>query len=291
MMIKKALVQLKRELWENQVGFLWVPLVFGGLIFIAAIWLVLNPTAINIGELDKNINLADSDAQGILVFIYQTVSSVIYMLIFFVVVTLYAHSTLFNDRKSREILFWRSMPISETFNVFTKLAMIFMVTPLIIFSATAIGAILFIIFLACLNPDVAGIWSAVKSLPVSIELLRSTFIVLLLLMPVIAWNFFCSAFAKRSPIGISLSVPLGLWILDSITQRYLGFNLLFKDTLVAYAGQASTSFEKISGGSGKTVADIDFASSFDWKLTAIAVSVSVLLIMITIWLRNNRYEI
>ena len=291
MLISRITTQLKREVWENRVGLLWAPLIFGGLLFAAAMWLMLNPNTITHGASKTELNLVTPGAMALTTLVYQMVMCVMYMIIFGVVIASYAHSTLFTDRKSREILFWRSMPVSETVNVLTKLMVICFVIPLIIFIATVSGGLLFVVFMGFINPDLNEVWQAIKRLSVSIDLLGSTLIVMLLLLPIISWNLFCSAFARRSPLSISVSVPLGLWILDAIAQKYFDINLLFKDALAAYAKLSSTSFKKMIGDAGRSVADIDLASSLDPTVTSITLIISALLIAATIWLRNNHYEI
>lgn len=291
MEIKKLVTQFKRELWEHRIGFLWSPLILGGLFLAAAIWLLLNPGSITHGAAKTELSIVVPGTMALATLVYQMVVCVLYMIVFAVVIASYAHSTLFSDRKSREILFWRSMPVSETVNVLTKLAIICLAAPLIIFIATFLGGLLFVLFMGFLNPDINELWSAIKTLMESINLLGSTFIIVLLLLPIIAWNLFCSAYARRSPLTISVSVPLAIWILDVIGQKYFGINLLFRDALDAYAQLASASFEKMMGEKGMSVANIDLASSMDLKVTSIALMISIALIAAAIWLRNNRYEI
>ncbi len=287
---KKILAQLKRELWENRVGFLWAPLVFSGLLFVVAIWAVIENIAIH-GENDIPVSAGAPGGMSLMTMIYQVASSAIYLVSFAIVIAVYAHSCLFADRKSREILFWRSMPVSETVNVLTKLAMILILMPLIVFLGALMGGFLFALFLAVLNPALHEFGAALRELYVSVELLMSSFIVVMLLLPLIVWSLFCSAFARRSPVTISLSVPLGLWIVDSIAQRYLGINLLFKDALRAYAQLTSTTAKKLMADSQTSLFDIDLLSSADIPVVSVALLFSAVMIGAAIWLRNNRYEI
>lgn len=290
MKINNLMAQLKRELWENRVGFLWAPLVFSCLLFVIAVWGVSEKISLSPGQ-GKVLNPGDSGAMALMVLAYQLVSSTIYWLSFAVVIAVYAHSTLFADRKSREILFWRSMPVSETMNVLTKLAMICVVTPLLMFIGTIVGGFIFILFLVLLNPELNEFMEALKTLHLSVELLGSSFILILLMLPLITWVLFCSAFARRSPVTISLSIPLGLWVADAVAQKYLGINLMFKDLLSAYSRLTSTSFKKLAGGAEQPFADIDVISSVDLQGISIALLFSAVMIGVAIWLRNNRYEI
>lgn len=290
MKINNIVTQLKRELWENRMGFLWAPLVFSGLLFVVAMWVIIERITFH-GENGIAVKAGDPGAMAFMVLIYQVASCAVYLVSFAVVVAVYAHSTLFVDRKSREILFWRSLPVSETMNVLTKLAMICIVAPLIIFVGSLVGGLLFAFFLTLLNPVSHEFVAALKELHVSVELLGSCFIVVMLILPLIAWSLFCSSFARRSPVTISLSVPLGLWLVDSIAQRYLEINFLFKDALRAYSQLTSTTVKKLMADSGTSLIDIDFTSGLNPQVISFLLLFSVVMISAAIWLRNNRYEI
>ena len=171
MIANKIVAQFKRELWENKVSFVWAPLVFIILLLGASCWVVSNQNFIitsveSISEAGGDasqekkyfpINLAADGKMSFLTSNYQAFSCRLYILAFMVVIAVYAHSTLFSDRKSREILFWRSMPVSETTNVLVKLAMVCVVVPIIIFISTLGWALLFLLILGLMNPDVGNI--------------------------------------------------------------------------------------------------------------------------------------
>lgn len=290
MKINNIVAQFKRELWENRVGFLWAPLVFSGLLIVVAMWVVVERVTFH-DENNMQVVAGDPGAMAFMTLIYQVASCAVYLVSFAIVVAVYAHSTLFADRKSREILFWRSMPVSETMNVLVKLAMICFVVPVIIFLGSLVGGFIFSLFLALLNPSSSEFMLALKELYVSVELLASCFIVVMLMLPIITWSFFCSSFARRSPVTISLSIPLGLWLVDSIAQRYLEINLLFKDALRAYAQLTSTTAKKLMADSKTSLTEIDLMSGLDPATTSLALLFSVVMICAAIWLRNNRYEI
>ena len=159
------------------------------------------------------------------------------------------------------------------------------------FVGSLAGGFLFVLFLSLLNPVFNEYVAALKELYVSVELLISCFVVIMLVLPIIAWGVFCSAFARRSPVTISLSVPLGLWVVDTIAQRYLGINLFFKDALGSYAQITGSTFKKMVGDSKTSIADVDLFSSADIPVVSVALLFSIVMIGAAIWLRNNRYEI
>jgi ABC-2 type transport system permease protein len=212
---------------------------------------------------------------------------------FAVAIATYVHSTLFADRKSREILFWRSMPVSETLNVMAKLLMVCLVVPLLILLCNLLSFALFMITALFMGQDFSQWWPALKMGLLSFKIVGSTFVVMLLILPFICWGLFASAFAKRSPVTISIAIPAGLWLADVFLQKYADISLGVKALLGGYWQVASTSFGKLWGakGEGAGILDINLAAGVDLKISSIAIIISVLLVAATIWLRNNRYEI
>jgi len=311
-MLTSIAVQMKREFWEQRVSFLWAPLIFILLVEALSIWIMVSPQNINFPEkipitLDtltvesystfntvtgkETLDFNTPDALALIACVHQAVAWGVFAMMFAVAIAIYVHSTLFADRKSREILFWRSMPVSESLNVVAKLLMVCLVIPLLILVCNLLSFGLFLLAAVLLGQDFTQWWPALKMGVLSFKILGSSFVVMLLILPFICWGLFSSAFAKRSPVVISIAIPIGLWLADVLSQMYLDINVGYKDTLDSYWRFAYASFVKLWGAQGATVLDIDLASASDIKITSIAICISLLLIAATIWLRNNRYEI
>lgn len=311
-MLTTIMVQMRREFWEQRVSFLWAPLIFILLVEALSIWIMTNPQNINFPENTpitfdtvtlESYSVFDSaagksyldftkpDALTLIAGVHQAVAWGIFTLMFAAVIAIYVHNTLFVDRKSREILFWRSMPVSEAINVVAKLLMVCVVVPLLILLCNVLSFTLFLITALLMGQDFSQWWPALQMGALSFKILGSSFVVMLLILPFICWGLFSSAFAKRSPVAISIALPLGVWLTDVLAQKYLDINIGFNDVLQSYWQFASTSFSKLWGAKGTSVLDINLASAFDLKISSIAIIISVLLVAATIWLRNNRYEI
>lgn len=290
MKLNKIEAQFKRELWENRAGFLWAPLVSACFLFVAALWFISAKYVIH-GEGITSLDSESFSGMEFFVSFYQGVSWGLLSIVFSVVIVVYTHSTLFSDRKTREIIFWRSLPVSETTNVLIKLTMVCIVVPLIIFVANLVGGFLFIAYLAIVNPDFGKIISALLSLNISFRLLGTSFLVVLLILPFVAWVLFCSAYARRSPVTISLTIPLVLAIADATTKKYFGFTLLFNESIKSYIQPAYDLVKRRFDNAGEPQVYMSFISSFDLQVTILALLFSALMIGAAIWLRNNRYEI
>jgi ABC-2 type transport system permease protein len=311
-MIATIAAQMKREFWEQRVSFLWAPLIFILLVEALSILVMVSPHNIHFPEnmpitldtltvksyssLDPatgkiHLDFNTPDALALIACLHQAVAWGIFALMFAAAIATYVHSTLFADRKSREILFWRSMPVSETINVMAKLLMVCLVVPLLILLCNLLSFTLFMITALFMGQDFSQWWPALKMGVLSFKILGSSFVVVLLILPFICWGLFASAFAKRSPVTISIAIPAGIWLADVLLQKYLEISVGVKALLDGYWQFASTSYSKLWGSQGYRLLDINLASAVDLKISSIAIIISVLLVTATIWLRNNRYEI
>lgn len=189
---------------------------------------------------------------------------------------IYTHSCLYGDRARKEILFWRSLPVSETQNLVCKLLVILIILPTIYCLTIMIygaGAIL-------LN----GLSSWENWLFLILKLSELTLIVILFsvfALPLISWILVCSAAARRAPIFLSLLIPLGLGMLlrFSLGKNYITSSL--GDYIKAISSQVKISPEMLQQ-------QLKFLISSEFLL---ALALSLGLLLVSLWLRKHRYEI
>ncbi len=152
------------------------------------------------------------------------VINLIFVFVLFLVSFSYVLYTLFQDRKDRSILFWRSMPVSELETVLAKFSIVTVAAPLITFVISILTQVV------CIALAMSLYWFIGKS-PIdawsNLELFTLWFNQFAMLVtsslwvaPFYAWILCSSAFAQRSPIQVLL-VPLvvislaELWIMGS----------------------------------------------------------------------------
>jgi MFS family permease len=211
-------------------------------------------------------------------------------ILFFFVLLVYAHITLFDDRKSREILFWRSMPISETTNVLVKLGILILVAPIFILALniivgllTMIISLVFFLSQGIALSDILTSMMHSEAATISFEIFGLSLILFVLLSPIFVFALFCSAFTKRSPLLTSSLIPIGLMIIDKTARSTFGLNLHIIDNLHAYVLAVIRTMGALIN---------DAPVEYDAALTCfIAVVLATGLLGATIWLRNHRYEI
>lgn len=212
-------------------------------------------------------------------------------LVFSIVISAYALRCLFDDRKNKDVLFWRSMPVSETLNVLVKLAMILLMAPFITLVlnllVTLLAIILGMIFYGYFGVAPVVLLASVARgitwyLPFQIfyELLFS----MLMLMPVIGFALLASAWAKRSPFFLFAS-PAVLVLADLLLQSFWGLDLGMTHLFTYY-------FAALVKTRAAFVLQEPFV--FDasmWMPLLACITTGVCLMVGAIWLRNNRYEI
>lgn len=197
---------LKREILEHKN--IWrVPLILIGIAVLVRVSLVFGNLAIDINlpsqlQLD---NAVDSVLSGVIAKSLSSMNFII-MLVMFVVAVFYALSSLFNERQDESILFWRSLPISDSLTVASKLVIALLVIPLVIVLCQAVVAILF------MGTDSVNYLSQyyAQSLPSLAKILLWS------LLPTIAWCLFCSEVAKRNPFLLAFISPIIVIAVDKL---------------------------------------------------------------------------
>jgi len=127
------------------------------------------------------------------------ISSVMFLLAIF-----YALSSLYDERKDQSVLFWRSLPISDTQTVLAKLAVALVLIPILILIMQSLVAI---VFLGAQSVDYLASYFSFSITHLAKVLLWS-------MLPTIAWCLLCSQVANKSPFLMAIVVPLLLTIID-----------------------------------------------------------------------------
>ena len=214
---------LRRELWEHR-SLIIVPLVLAGLVLSGSLYgLVRGTSLIGAAAHSSHIEdvLTDPQAEELLAVGYLFASAV-FGIVVFVVVLLYLADCLYADRRDRSILFWKSLPVSDTATVLSKLTTGLVVAPalalVIAFATTILIAIMVTIALSAWGISGASVlWSPLPMLRAILTVPAITGLVLLWYAPLAAWFVLASAFAPRAPLMWTALPPLALMVLEPIT--------------------------------------------------------------------------
>ncbi|HEX2139541.1 MAG TPA: hypothetical protein VHG33_07510 [Woeseiaceae bacterium] len=228
-MIANQLPLLRRELWEHRSIYV-APAVIALLISLMAVTgqvtVSAHDEAVDFSVLGAS-NLTEAHRAAILSALMWGVGA-LFALSMTILIVFYTLDSLHAERKDRSILFWRSMPTTDTETVLSKLLMAMFVIPL---GTIAAVLVTHVVVLACASIWVAGrgadAWHLIWSAAPFAELWIATFVFFLALplwlSPFIGWFLFVSAFARRSTLLVAF---LPLLILPMLEKSLVGTDLL-----------------------------------------------------------------
>ena len=138
-----------------------------------------------------------------------------------ILTTFYSLDCLYAERKDRSILFWRSIPVTDSETVTSKLITALVVIPLATFLLIMITHLL-VLLIASVWVSVRGadawylIWSAAPLFDSWMVTLITILALPLWLSPFVGWFLFVSAFTKRSPFLTAFMPIIVLPMLEKI---------------------------------------------------------------------------
>lgn len=224
---------LKREFWEHKGGFLWAPLIAGGISLLLTVMaviggLVFANRAANSGELEidgVNVNGLDLEfltrrlgpaelaevGQGMDLTLFLSSGWPFIVLTF--VVFFYCLGALYDERKDRSVLFWKSLPLSDAQTVLSKVVSASLVAPLLAVAASVVtmfcfGAVISLVVLAHGGNPWTLIWGPASPLTLIAGHLAWIPVFALWSLPTVGWLLLCSAWARSKPFLWAIMVPL-----------------------------------------------------------------------------------
>jgi ABC-2 type transport system permease protein len=209
---------LRRELWEHR-SLMITPLVTIGVIlaaFLLAATIDLPDQLRILGTLAPHRQHAI--VSGILLLIAITVAFVMSFAVFF-----YCLDALLSERRDRSILFWKSMPVSDTTTVLSKLFTATLSSAAIAFVCILAAqiAVLIVAPIAGLagGASIVPLWPNVQFLQILVATLYILLASALWYAPVAAWLLLVSAWAKRSAILWAVIPPIALIVFERVAFR------------------------------------------------------------------------
>jgi ABC-2 type transport system permease protein len=208
---------VRREFWENRA--IWMlPAVIGGLLILASLFGGYNvvgaddlptvQTVVQAGAVDGMLIIA------VLFFVVMSIYSTWYLL-----------DCLYADRKDRSILFWKSLPISDTATVLCKLGVALIVVPLVYFVAADLTTLLmsFIVSVRAGSYVGGALWRVSTWLQIQGLWLYLIVSSAIWYLPIAAWLMVVSAWAKRAVMLWAILSPLALILAERL---FFGTHLL-----------------------------------------------------------------
>jgi ABC-2 type transport system permease protein len=204
---------LRRELWESRSIYI-APLAVAPVALVGAVInAALLPAAIRASaapiQLHQTIRQPYDLVAGLLMFTTAIVAVV------------YSLDALYGERRDRSILFWKSLPVSDTATVLAKASIPILILPLLGFFVTVVLQLIMAVIssagLAANGLSVAAYWQELSFARTSLLLLYHLVAVHgLSWAPVYGWMLLVSAGAPRAPFVWALLPPLAIGIGERI---------------------------------------------------------------------------
>lgn len=222
--MNRLMALIKREYWENKGAFRTTPLVISGIFFAGILMFLITFSHFDnefqsLKELLRFIAQQDVGLRGRAAYETTIEMSVFFSMVLAFVVFFYLLGSLYDDRKDRSILFWKSLPASDTLTLVSKLLSAMVVAPLIFWvvyvlthivitllmsiAVMALGENPWTLFISLYNPFQA--WSMV---------LASYMAQSIWALPLYGWLLLVSAFAPRIPLLFAILPPVILGVLQ-----------------------------------------------------------------------------
>lgn len=232
---------LRREYQENRAGFLWAPIVVGAVFTVLTVvgLAVAIAKGSNAGLVIDGVPLSELVGRmgteelaqlggGLdvsLLAIWGLIQAALYFVVLF-----YLLGALFDDRRDRSVLFWKSLPVSDAKTVLSKATSAVFVAPLIAWVVSLAFSVLFLFVVSAyalslgLNP-----FTAILGPASPLSVFASTFALVLLTslwsLPMVGWMLLCSAFAGQRPFLWAIGLPA----LTGLMLAWLGVLKVFRD--------------------------------------------------------------
>ncbi|GAB2616413.1 hypothetical protein [Novilysobacter erysipheiresistens] len=223
---------LKREFWEHKGGFFWAPLIAGG------VSLLLTLMAIIVGEVAARRALADGEFDGEIMIngldlgylseklgpgelselapvmdLSMLMAASWPFIVLAFVVFFYCLGALYDERKDRSVLFWKSLPLSDRDTVLSKVASATLVAPALAVAASLVTMFAFLLLISVVallhnGSPMTLIWGPGSPLSVALQLVASIPVYALWALPTVGWLLLCSAWARSKPFLWAIMIPL-----------------------------------------------------------------------------------
>ena len=281
---------VRREFWENRAIWI-VPTAIGVALTLAALFGNVQIPALSAPD-SRALSGAVLFGFGVTFFVVMNIYATWYLL-----------DCLYADRRDKSILFWKSLPLSDTATVLAKLFTGLIAIPLVYFVAADIATLLmaFIVSLRAHSALGGSLWQPDLWLQLQVLWLYLILTTAIWYLPFAGYLLVVSAWAKRAVILWSFLPPLVLYIIE---RWFLGTNVVGRMLGRRLTGLAMVALNPSGEKSwhvDKATETLTLPSSvwhfinpsgfFSNPETWIGVAVGVLLIVGAIQLRMRRSEI
>ncbi len=227
--MKTMISLLKREFWEHKGMFLWTPLcVAGAMIFVFLLPFLRGHALLGAHILGRVATFKEDipRVSDLLASMYLLLSGPL-LAVMSIIIFFYCLGSLFDDRRDRSILFWKSLPVSDLQTVFSKLITASLIVPVIFILCAIVMSfiMLMIVSIALSTQDVyvfQDLFLNGKLYLAPLQLLGTLPVYILWVLPSIGWLMLVSSWANSKVFLWAVGMPLLLVFLLGMLDLLMG---------------------------------------------------------------------
>ena len=228
---------VKREYWETRRGFLWAPFwAAAAIIIITILGMIAGEVmkarlgggdhvymgGISLSQMLSHASADDLAQMGKALDATMVAFAVIVGIVLSFVIFFYLLGALYDDRKDRSILFWKSLPLSDTGTVLSKVIAAIIIAPAIAVAVVLAGYISLQVLVSLwllghgANP-IPLLWLHADPFALWFRMLVTIPVSAIWALPTVGWLLLWSAAARSKPFLWAIIVPiivgvLNLWV-------------------------------------------------------------------------------
>ncbi len=317
---------LRREYWESRRGFLWAQVAAIGVILIVTLFGIIagefvqfhgsgnfGMEGVNLGAMldraTRNDAAALAKGLDVTLLLFVGLSAVV----LFFVVFFYLLGALYDDRRDRSILFWKSLPVSDTSTVLSKIVAAVIVAPVIAMVVALAGYVAMQIVISAwflvhgINPFVL-LWAHADPFLLWLRLLTMLLVNAVWALPTVGWLLLWSAAVRSKPFLWAVMVPIIAGVLNGwiglLGLPHVGTEFLWVDVIgrallsVMPAGWiapnaatlSSSGINFVDAGQMGAISYASMAHAFALPQMWLGALAGIALIALAIWFRHWRSE-
>jgi ABC-2 type transport system permease protein len=211
--IRQFCASVRRELWESRSIYL-APIAVAALFLFGFL--------ISARHLPERLRSVPDPAelQGIIQQPYDFVAFLM-MAVSALVAVFYCLDALYGERRDRSVLFWKSLPVSDTTAVLSKMSVPVLVVPIVTVAVTAATHLVMLLFGSAIILG-SGIGAATLWSNVPLFHMWATLLVHLVAghgfwyAPIWGWLLLVSAWARRAPFLWAVLPPFAIGVVEKV---------------------------------------------------------------------------
>lgn len=205
---------VRREIWENRS--LWIaPL--------GATGFVLFGFGISLLRMSHTLQKIAKEPPGVQLAIRMApygISAAAVLVTAAIVALFYCLGTLYNERRDRSILFWKSMPVSDAMTVLSKAAIPLVFLPLVSFVVICATQLIMLPLhaaaLAANGRNAGELWAQLPLFHLWFLTLYGIVTLVLWHAPIYGWLFVLSAWVRKNPFLWAVLPPLAIIVVEKL---------------------------------------------------------------------------